>query len=352
MRGCPIVVFVFALVGCGTSEGGSSLTDGDASSRVDAPAAGDAGRANGGAGGDPGVTVDGGRDRERDAGPRADGAISAGALPAKILGLYVYTNNMPRLATIQAQAPQYNVAYCAFGVGTNSGGKVGFSASSGGGEATFRSDIAAWKASGRVVLLSIGGGGDTGLRLQNASQGADFVSTVTPIFDDYGFQGIDWDLEQSGGYDVGLVVSISKQLKAKYGPGFIISVVPRPYEFRSYAKPAPYRQIAAQLGSDLDVIGLQFYDYPESNDAAKQKSIIEGDINDAIKDFPANKLLIGAEAPKSGAAWSPASVYRDAYAQMNGSTGGLRGAFIWDAHGEEGSGWAFATTMGPAVLGP
>jgi Glycosyl hydrolases family 18 len=288
----------------------------------------------------------------------ADGSVTDanpgdGGLPAKILGIYFFMYNSPRLATIQAQAPQYNVVYYAFALGTNNGGNISFSVpSQAGGDANFKTDMAAWKASGRTAILSVGGGSNNGLNLQGAAQAAQFMSTITPAIDTYGFQGIDWDLETGGStYDVATVVSISRQLKTKYGPSFVISLVPRPYEFRSGGSEI-YRSIATQLGKDCDLIGFQFYDYPESNNASQQASIIHDDITDAVKAVPASKLLIGAEAPNAGLAWSPSSVYRDAYKTMNSATGGLRGAFIWDSPNEQASGWDFAKTVGPVVFAP
>jgi hypothetical protein len=287
-------------------------------------------------------------DAPLEAGP--DAKPPSSKLPNKVLGIYFFMYDTPPLSTIQANAPQYNVMYFAFALGTNNGGNVTFSVPSGGGEAKLKSDIQAWKASGRVALLSIGGGSDTGLRLTNANQGTQFVSSITPILQNYGFQGIDWDLEQGPSqFSPSVVVSVSQQLKQKFGSNFVISIVPRPYEFRSGANPHPYRDVATGLGADLDLIQFQFYDYPESKNANQQMSIISGDVNDAIKNFPANKIVIGGESPNAGLAWSPATVYRDAYVNLNGSTGGLRGAFVWDSPNEQASGWNFAKTLGPSL---
>lgn len=313
-----------------------------------------------------GATADGAQDGGSeeavvlgDGGVRAPGRVSpeggtgkgASGLPAKIMGLYFFMYDTPRLADIQANAPEYNVIYFAFALGTKDGGKVSFSLPSGGGEDVFKSDLEAWHRSGRTALLSIGGGSDTGLRLNDAAQGKQFVDSISPIIETYGFDGIDWDIEQPEAYDVGVVVDVSRQLKQKFGPSFVLSIVPRPYEFRSGDK-HPYRDIATGLGDDLDLIGFQFYDYPEAKDAAQQSSVIKNDIADAIKSFPASKLLIGGESPNAGLAWSPASVYRDAFAANDKATGGLRGAFVWDSPNESKSGWAFAKTVGPAVLPP
>lgn len=297
--------------------------------------------------------TDGGTSTSTDGGTATDGGTQpGGVLPAKVFGIYFFMYNSPRLATIQAQAPRYNVVYYAFALGTNNGGAVTFSVpAAAGGDANFRTDIAAWKSSGRVALLSIGGGSDTGLRLTNSTQGTQFVNTITPIIDSYGFQGIDWDLEGGGGqFNAATVVAVSRELKTRYGPNFVISLVPRPYEFRSGGSEL-YRSIATQLGSQCDLVGFQWYDYPEATNASQQLSIIRNDITDAIQVIPASKIVIGGEAPNAGLAWSPASVYRDAYIENDNSTGGIRGAFVWDSPNEQSSGWAFANTVGPAVLG-
>jgi len=359
--GCALAL-ASAIVAACSDDGASSLTDSPPAASP--PPAGASGAGDGAAlphlgdGGDtPG---DDATSPPSDARPPSEAGDSGsdatpgdGGLPAKILGIYFFMYNSPRLATIQAEAPQYNVVYYAFALGTNNGGNVSVSVpAQAGGEQSFKTDVAAWKASGRTAILSVGGGSNNGLNLQGSAQAAQFLSTITPAIDAYGFQGIDWDLETGGStYDVATVVSISRQLKAKYGPAFVISLVPRPYEFRSGGSEL-YRSIATQLGNDCDLIGFQFYDYPESNNASQQAGIIHDDITDAVKAVPARKLLIGAEAPNAGLAWSPSSVYRDAYKTMNGATGGLRGAFVWDSPNEQASGWDFAKTVGPAVLGP
>ena len=67
------------------------------------------------------------------------------------------------------------------------------------------------------------------------------------MIDSYGFQGIDFDLEGGGNtFNVATVVSVSRQLEAKYGPRFVISLVPRPYEFRAGGSQL-HRDIAVQL---------------------------------------------------------------------------------------------------------
>lgn len=61
-------------------------------------------------------------------------------------------------------------------------------------EATFTSDIAALQASGRKVLISIGGANAT-VRLNTESERDQFVTSMLEIMDTYGFDGMDLDLE-------------------------------------------------------------------------------------------------------------------------------------------------------------
>jgi len=61
-------------------------------------------------------------------------------------------------------------------------------------EATFTTDVAMLQASGRKVLISIGGANAT-VRLTTESERDQFVTSMLAIMDAYGFDGMDLDLE-------------------------------------------------------------------------------------------------------------------------------------------------------------
>lgn len=103
--------------------------------------------------------------------------------------------------------PIYNVLMYAFaiGVGDSDPGAVtmwdGFEGGNANNINTLKADLAALRERGVVVLLSIGGAQDlgprgVGYRLSNSAEVTRFYDTVRPLID-YGFAGIDWDLENA-----------------------------------------------------------------------------------------------------------------------------------------------------------
>ena len=60
--------------------------------------------------------------------------------------------------------------------------------------AQFKADIAYLKGQGRKVMISLGGGGQH-FTLADPKRVPNFVSTVTRIVTEYGFDGVDVDFE-------------------------------------------------------------------------------------------------------------------------------------------------------------
>ena len=125
----------------------------------------------------------------------------------------------------------------------------------------FKSDIAFLKSQGKKVMISLGGGGRFFTLIDPASIPT-FVSTVTQIVTEYGFDGIDLDFETpSLNIDPGdtdfknpttpsivNVISALRQLHAHFGPGFMISLVPEGSQI-----PAGYVSYGGQFGSYLAI---------------------------------------------------------------------------------------------------
>jgi chitinase len=90
---------------------------------------------------------------------------------------------------------RYNVIQVSFTIGLN--GKdydLGFSPAY--DEAEFRADMQALQADGKKVLISIGGQNDP-IMLDSLAEKDIFISSLTNIINDYGFDGLDIDLEGS-----------------------------------------------------------------------------------------------------------------------------------------------------------
>ena len=125
----------------------------------------------------------------------------------------------------------------------------------------FKSDIAYLKSQGKKVMISLGGGGKY-FTLSDPASVPTFVSSVTQIVTDYGFDGIDLDFETpSLNIDPGdtdfkhpttpsivNMISALHQLHDHFGPGFMISLVPEGSQ-----GPAGYASYGGQFGSYLAI---------------------------------------------------------------------------------------------------
>jgi chitinase len=125
----------------------------------------------------------------------------------------------------------------------------------------FKADIAYLKSQGKKVMISLGGGGKY-FTLNDSASIPTFVSSVTQIVTDYGFDGIDLDFETpSLNIDPGdtdfkhpttpsivNVISALRQLHDHLGPGFMISLVPEGSQ-----GPAGYTSYGGQFGSYLPI---------------------------------------------------------------------------------------------------
>ena len=158
-------------------------------------------------------------------------------------------------------APQWDVIIVAFATPDKNGpeGTLEFRTPPGLDPGQFRSDIAYKKSQGKKVLISLGGGG-VYVPLDGPDSVANFVSSVTRIVADYGFDGVDIDLESPslnlapGDADfrhpttpsiVHLIAAL-RQLREHFGSSFMISLVPEGTQI-----PAGHVSYGGQFGSYL-----------------------------------------------------------------------------------------------------
>ncbi|RHY38034.1 hypothetical protein DYB37_012888 [Aphanomyces astaci] len=97
-----------------------------------------------------------------------------------------------------------------------------------GTEVQFIADIKALKAKGKIVALSLGGQDGT-VSLNDATELANFVTTLYDIITKFGFDGVDIDLEHGvyiGAPIINNLISAMKQLRQKVGPTFYLSMAP------------------------------------------------------------------------------------------------------------------------------
>ncbi len=160
-------------------------------------------------------------------------------------------------------SPQWDLILVAFAEPDRNGpqGTMQFQLRAGLNPEEFKADIVSLKDQGKKVMISLGGGGKY-FTLSDAASIPTFVSSVTKIVTEYGFDGIDLDFETpSLNIDPGdtdfkhpttpsivNVISAMRQLHDHFGPGFMISLVPEGSQ-----GPAGYTSYGGQFGSYLPI---------------------------------------------------------------------------------------------------
>ena len=161
-------------------------------------------------------------------------------------------------------APQWDVVLVAFASPDKSAaeGTLRFQPPIGITPEQLKADIAYLKQRGKRVMISLGGGGQY-FQLDDARDIPNFVSSVTSIVTEYGFEGVDIDFETPsltiapGDTDfehpttpsiVNLIAGL-RQLREHFGPGFMISLVPEGTQI-----PGGYPSYGGQFGSYLPLV--------------------------------------------------------------------------------------------------
>jgi chitinase len=200
----------------------------------------------------------------------------------KLIGYWAGYGNAQSLFPIREVSPQWDVILVAFATPDRNApeGTMQFHTPAGLDTGQFKSDIAWLKSRGKKVMISLGGGGQH-FTLADSKSVPAFVASVTQIVRDYGFDGIDIDFESpSLSIDPGdtdyrhprtpsivNLISALGQLFDRFGPGFMISLVPEgtqiPAGFPSYGGQfGSYLAIAHALRDVLSFMDVQSYNTP------------------------------------------------------------------------------------------
>ena len=158
-------------------------------------------------------------------------------------------------------SPQWDVIIVAFSNSVKNGpeGAMDFHVPSGMTAEQFKSDVAYLKSKGKKVMISLGGGG-AHFALEHATGIPNFVSSVTKMVEEFGFDGIDIDFEspaldlepgdtnfrQPTTASTKNLITALRQLKEHFGKNFMISLVPEGTQI-----PSGYPTYGGQFGSYL-----------------------------------------------------------------------------------------------------
>jgi chitinase len=298
------------------------------------------------------------------------GGGGSGGLPARILmGYWQDFANGAKPLTLAAAPTSYNLVAVAFATATSTPGQVAFSldstlASDLGGytQQQFINDIATLHSRGQKVILSVGGANGT-VSVANAASASAFASSVYSLIQQYGFDGVDIDLEN--GVSPTYMASALEQLESDVGSGLIITLAPQTVDTQSTGD--DYFALALDIKSILTMINTQYYNsgtmngcdgnvYAEGTEnfiTALACTELEGGLSPS-------QVGIGLPASSSaaGSGYVSPSVVNNALdclaARQNcgsfvppQSWPGIRGAMTWSVNWDASNGYNFADTVAP-----
>jgi chitinase len=298
------------------------------------------------------------------------GGGGSSGLPAHILMGYWqdFTNGADNM-TLANVPTSYNLVAVAFGAATDTAGQVSFSldstlASDLGGytQQQFIDDIATLQARGQKVILSVGGANGT-ISVDDAASASEFASSVYSIIQEYGFNGVDIDLEN--GVDPTYMASALEQLESDVGSSLIITLAPQTVDTQSTGD--DYFELALDIQSILTMINTQYYNsgtmngcdgnvYAEGTEnfiTALACTELEGGLSPSQVG-----LGLPASSSAAGSGYVSPSVVNDALdclaARQNcgsfvppATWPGIRGVMTWSINWDASNGYNFAATVAP-----
>jgi chitinase len=195
---------------------------------------------------------------------------------------------------------------------------------------------------GRKVILSVGGAGN-GMSFTSRGKSQAFLDSIVDLYERLGgFDGLDWNtFEADQAPDTAEMIWISLELKRRY-PGFMITSPPAPWSQRDMA----FCRAMSEAGA-LDYCAPQYYDGPNLNDPA----YVIANVSQWVALLGESKVVVGMGIWNATNYMSVGQA-QAAWTQVEINHPGLRGAFDWSIHLDEGAGWPFATQIAPAVSGP
>ncbi len=293
-------------------------------------------------------------------------------LPAHILtGYWQNFDNGAKCLKIADVPDSYNIIAVAFADAAANPGAVTFTLDSGlssklGGytEQQFIQDIAAVKARGQKVIISVGGERGS-VSVASDTAATNFADSVYSLMTKYGFDGVDIDLEN--GINPTYMTSALRKLSAKAGSNLIITMAPQTIDMQSTS--AGYFQVALNIKDILTVVNTQYYN---SGTMLGQDGKVYGqgsvDFLTALAAIQLENGLrpdqVGLGLPASrlgaGSGYVDPSVVNSALDCLAAGTNGgtykpprtypaIRGAMTWSINWDASNNYNFANTVSPKL---
>lgn len=127
-------------------------------------------------------------------------------------------------------------------------------------EADLKADIVAKHHAGKKVILSVGGQNGT-VVVNNDTAATNFANSAYAVLQEFGFDGIDIDLEN--GINATYMGRALRSLQSRVGSGFILAMAPQTIDMQSPAM--EYFKLALNVQDILTVVNTQYYNSGSMN---------------------------------------------------------------------------------------
>ncbi|WP_326695353.1 chitinase [Streptomyces sp. NBC_01766] len=297
------------------------------------------------------------------------GGTGGGSVPKHaVTGYWQNFNNGAAVQKLSDVPADYDIIAVAFADATSTPGAVSFTLDSAGlgGYTTdqFKADIKAKQAAGKSVIISIGGQNGT-ISVSDSTSATNFANSVYTLMQEYGFNGVDIDLEN--GVNSTYMSQALKSLSAKAGSGLVITMAPQTIDMQSTSN--EYFKTALNIKNILTVVNMQYYNSGSmlgcDGNVYSQGTV---DFLTALAciqlqgGLDPSQVGLGVPASTSGAGsgYVSPSVVNNALDCLTKGTGcgsfkpsktypGLRGAMTWSTNWDATSGNAWSRAVGPHV---
>ncbi|MGY0018339.1 chitinase [Streptomyces sp. cg35] len=296
---------------------------------------------------------------------------AAAAVPAHaVTGYWQNFDNGASVQKLSDVPDDYDIIAVAFADATTTPGAVDFTLDSAGlggyTDDAFKADIKAKQAAGKSVVISIGGQNGT-VSVSDSASATNFADSVYALMQEYGFDGVDIDLEN--GVNSTYMSQALKSLAAKAGSGFVLTMAPQTIDMQSTS--AEYFKTALAVKDILTVVNMQYYN-SGSMLGCDGKVYSQGSVDFLTAlaciqlegGLDPSQVGIGTPASTSaaGSGYVAPSVVNDALDCLAKGTNcgsfkpsktypGVRGAMTWSTNWDATSNNAWSSAVGPHVHG-
>ncbi|MFE7624353.1 chitinase [Streptomyces sp. NPDC057509] len=287
-----------------------------------------------------------------------------------VTGYWQNFNNGAAVQKLSDVPANYDIIAVSFADATATPGAVTFNLDSAGLNGytvdQFKADIKAKQAAGKNVIISVGGEKGS-VSVNSDASAANFADSLYSLIQEYGFNGVDIDLEN--GLNSTYMTKALRSLSQKAGSGLVITMAPQTIDMQSTA--GEYFKTALNIKDILTVVNMQYYN-SGSMLGCDGKVYSQGSVDFLTAlaciqlegGLDPSQVGLGVPASTSGAGSgyvSPSVVNAALDCLAKGTScgtfkpsktyPGVRGAMTWSTNWDASSGNAWSNAVAPHVHG-